>query len=76
MAIIHFRLPSGWVPIEESIINLRQDANAKLKRHEINENKISLYFDEVRLFFHENESKFKFIVFFRFQNLEKVLNLK
>ena len=51
MAIIHFRLPSGWLPAEDTIANLIDDSNAKLKRHEINENKISLYFEEVRLIY-------------------------
>ena len=54
MAIVNFRLPSGWIPVEESITNLTNDENVKLKRYEINENKIALYFDEVK---HHNHIK-------------------
>ena len=46
MAIVNIRLPSGWIPIEESIEKLKY-MDAQLKRYEINENKVSLYFDEV-----------------------------
>jgi hypothetical protein len=45
MVIVSIRLQSGWVPIEESIAQLV--GNAELKRHELNENKIFLYFDQV-----------------------------
>jgi hypothetical protein len=47
MAIVNLRLPSGWTPVESSIPDLQNDLNVKLKRHEINENKVVLYFDEV-----------------------------
>jgi hypothetical protein len=33
MAIVHFRLPSGWVPLEETIANLADDSIAKLSLH-------------------------------------------
>ena len=46
MAIVNFRLPSGWKPIEESIEILKY-MDTQLKRYEINENRVSLYFDEV-----------------------------
>jgi hypothetical protein len=46
MAIVNIRLPSGWIPIEESIEKLKY-MDAQLKRYEINENKVSFYFDEV-----------------------------
>ncbi len=45
MVIVSIRLQSGWVPIEESLIQLV--GNIELKRHELNENKIFLYFDKV-----------------------------
>lgn len=51
MAIVSLRLPSGWIPIEDTIENLVKDEKLNLKRHEINENKISLYFDEVLIIF-------------------------
>jgi hypothetical protein len=51
MVIISIRLQSGWVPIEESITQLI--GNTELKRHELNENKIFLYFDKV-FFLYEN----------------------
>ena len=49
MAIVNFRLPSGWIPIEQSLEELKNFAT-QLKRYEINENKVSLYFDEEILF--------------------------
>jgi hypothetical protein len=45
MAIISIRLPTGWMPLEDSVENLKQTVD--LKRYEINENKLNLYFDEV-----------------------------
>lgn len=45
MAIISIRLPSGWEPVESSIQSLTDSQD--LKRFELNENKINLYFDQV-----------------------------
>lgn len=46
MALVSVKLPSGWVPIEESIDKLK--STVELKRYEINENIVVLYFDQVR----------------------------
>lgn len=48
MAIVNLRLPSGWIPVEDSIKKLIDDTSVNLKRHEINENRVILYFEEVR----------------------------
>ena len=46
MSIVSIKLPSGWIPIEESIESLKEMVD--LKRYEIsNENRIFLYFNEV-----------------------------
>ncbi len=45
MAIVSLRLPTGWIADEASIETLRSLVN--LRRHELNENKVNLYFDEV-----------------------------
>lgn len=45
MAIVAVRLPSGWEADESSIQKLTNKVD--LKRFEIDENKISLYFDQV-----------------------------
>lgn len=45
MVIIGLRLPSGWQAVESSVKKLEQSQN--LRRFEINENRLSLYFDEV-----------------------------
>ena len=78
MAIVHFRLPSGWVPLEETIANLADDSSAKLKRHELNENKLSLYFEEVRILFFISFffNRFYLLKINRFQNLVKASDLK
>lgn len=47
MAIVAIRLPSGWEADQDSIQKLT--ATVGLKRFEVVENKISLYFDEVNL---------------------------
>lgn len=49
MALVSVKLPSGWTPIEESIDKLK--STAELKRYEINENIVVLYFDQVRELF-------------------------
>lgn len=48
MAIVYLRLPTGWEPVHESILVLQN--TKELKRFEIAENKINLYFNEVCLF--------------------------
>lgn len=48
MAMVNIKLPSGWVPIEESIEKLKSSVD--LKRFEINENLIVLYFNEVTIY--------------------------
>ncbi len=45
MALINIKLPTGWTAIEESLINLKTTVD--LKRYEINDIQIVLYFDEV-----------------------------
>ena len=45
MAIVALRLPTGWGADEASIEKLRNQVD--LKRYEINENKVHLYFDEL-----------------------------
>lgn len=45
MVIIGLRLPSGWHGVEDSIKKLENSHD--LRRYELNENKLSLYFDEV-----------------------------
>ena len=48
MAIVGIRLPTGWIADESSVENLR--ALVGVRRHELNDNKVNLYFDEVRSF--------------------------
>jgi hypothetical protein len=50
MAIVSLRLPTGWIADEASIETLRSLVN--LRRHELNENKVNLYFDEVKNLFY------------------------
>lgn len=45
MAIVSLRLPTGWIADEGSIESLRNLVD--LRRHELDENKVNLYFDEV-----------------------------
>ena len=45
MALISIKLPSGWIPIEETIQILKKTFD--LKRFELKENLIVLYFDQV-----------------------------
>lgn len=45
MAIVNIRLPSGWEAIKDSIEKLTTQVD--LKRFEIDQNKINLYFDQV-----------------------------
>jgi hypothetical protein len=47
MAIVSLRLPTGWIADEGSIESLRNLVD--LRRHELDENKVNLYFDEVIL---------------------------
>ena len=46
MAIVALKLPTGWTADVNSIESLKQQVD--LRRHEINENKVNLYFDEVK----------------------------
>lgn len=47
MSIISVKLPSGWTVIEETIEILKR--SVELRRFEIsNENRVFLYFDEVK----------------------------
>jgi hypothetical protein len=46
MAMVSVKLPSGWVPVEESIERLK--STAELKRYELAENVAVLYFDQVK----------------------------
>jgi hypothetical protein len=48
MSIISIKLPSGWLPIEESLEKLKLDEQLEIKRYETNENRIFLYFDKVK----------------------------
>ena len=45
MVIIGLRLPSGWQGVEDTIKKLENSHD--LRRYELNENKLNLYFDEV-----------------------------
>ena len=45
MVIVALRLPTGWEVVEETIESLKKSDD--LKRDEINENKVDLYFDQV-----------------------------
>ncbi|RNA09103.1 alpha-2-macroglobulin 1 [Brachionus plicatilis] len=45
MVIIGVRLPSGWEAVESSVIMLKTSND--LRRYELKENKLSLYFDEL-----------------------------
>ena len=45
MALISIKLPSGWLPIEKTIQILKKTID--LKRFELKENIIVLYFDQV-----------------------------
>ena len=47
MAIVAIRLPTGWQAHEPTVQALRTEESVRLKRYELNENKMSLYFDEV-----------------------------
>ena len=45
MALVSIKLPSGWKALEEKIEVLKRSID--LKRYEVNENIIVLYFDEI-----------------------------
>ena len=47
MIIASIRLPTGFQPDEESIRSLRNDLDVDLRRFEIHENKVNLYFEEL-----------------------------
>lgn len=58
MAIVAIRLPSGWEADQDSIQKLTQTVD--LKRFEVVENKISLYFDQVISFIYFFFRKYSF----------------
>ena len=49
MAIVSLKLPSGWNAIEQSVERLKSSSN--LKRFEIKDSNVALYFDEVGFLF-------------------------
>jgi len=52
MAMVSLKLPTGWNAIEESVERLKRSAS--LKRFEIKDCNVALYFDEVGFFFSPN----------------------
>lgn len=47
MAIVALRLPTGWEAVEHTVESLKEKVD--LRRHEINENRVHLYFDQVKI---------------------------
>ncbi|GBO03086.1 Alpha-2-macroglobulin [Araneus ventricosus] len=47
MAVVSVKMPSGFVPDEWSLYELQSDTEVQLKRHELDGNRVNLYFNEV-----------------------------
>lgn len=72
MVIINIRLPTGYEANEETINSLIKSHD--LRRFELNQNKINLYFDEVRSCFEKKSysrylaTRLIFISYFQLSN--------
>lgn len=58
MIIAFIRLPTGWEAVEQSVQSLEQKP-IELRRYELKENRVSLYFDSLTALNSEKQFKFQ-----------------
>jgi len=47
MAVISAKMQTGWIPVKDSLYDLKNDATLKLKRFELDNNWLNFYFDQL-----------------------------